>query len=59
MDLTLGDDTEIVNKICIMVVTQGDGTPLCPTSFKEEDVVELGAGVGSGVPRGCAVALRC
>ena len=41
MDLTVGDDTEIANQICILIATQGDGTLLCPSSFKEEHAVEL------------------
>ena len=52
LDQTLGDDTEIANWICILVATQGDGTPLCPTSFKEEDVVELCIGLGQEHPEG-------
>ena len=41
IDPTLGDDTESVNWICMLVATHGKGTPLCSTSFKEEDVVKL------------------
>ena len=46
IDLTLGDDTKIGNQICILVATQGNGTPLCPSSFKEENTVELFVGLG-------------
>ena len=30
MDLTLGDDTEIPNCVCVLVATKGNGIPLCP-----------------------------
>ena len=46
MDLTLGNDTEIVTWICIMVTTWANGTPLGPTSFREEDLIELCVGLG-------------
>ena len=41
MDLTLGDDTEIANWICVLVATWGDGTLFSPTSFREDNVIEL------------------
>ena len=52
MDPTLGDDTEIVNQICVLVTSWGDGTPLCPTSCKEEDAVKLCVGLGQEHPAG-------
>ena len=52
MDLTLGDDIDIRNQICILVTTQGDSTPLGPSSFKEEDVVRLCIKLGQKHPEG-------
>ena len=52
MDMTLGEDNEIGNQICILVATQGNGTPLCPSSFKEEDAVSLCTGLGQEHPKG-------
>ena len=46
MDLTLGDDTEIPNQICILFTTQGDGTLLGPISFGKKDMIELCIGLG-------------
>ena len=57
IDLTLGDDTNIGNQICILFATQGAGTVLCPSSFKEENAVELCEGLGQEHPD-CAPALR-
>ena len=52
MDPTLHDDTEMANQICLLVVTQGDGTPLCPTFFNKEDAVKLCVGLGQEHPEG-------
>ena len=52
MDLTLGDDTVIANWICKLVATREDGTPLGPTSFGKEDVIELCVGLGQEHPEG-------
>ena len=52
MDLTLCDDTDIGNRICILVATQGDVTPLNPSSFQEESVIELCMGLGQEHPEG-------
>ena len=49
MYLTLDDDTTIVNWICILVATRGDGT-LGPTFFGEEDTVEVCVGLGQEHP---------
>ena len=45
-DLTLGNENEIVNPMCILAATQGDGTLLYPDSFQKEDTVELYVGLG-------------
>ena len=44
-DLTLGDDDKIANQICMLVATHTDGTPLCPTSFYQEDAVAMCEGL--------------
>ena len=51
MDPTLGNNTKIANQFCIMVTTQGDGTPLGPTSFGE-GMIELCIGFGQEYPAG-------
>ena len=52
MDLILGNEMDIGSQICILVATHGDTTPLCPSSFKEEDVLMLWIGVGQEHPEG-------
>ena len=50
MDPTLCNDINIGIQICILVVTWDNSTPLCPRSFKEEDVVMLCIGLGQEHP---------
>ena len=45
-NLTLGNEHEIANHICILVATQSDGTPFPHYSFQEEDLMELCMGLG-------------
>ena len=45
-DLILGDEHEMVNHVCILAATQGDGNLLCSDSFQEKDLVELSVGLG-------------
>ena len=45
-DPTLGNDHDLVNCICILVATHGDGTLFSHDSFQEEDLVELWVGLG-------------
>ena len=52
MDPALGDDNDIGNQICVLVTTHGDGTLLGSRSFKEQDVVEVCAGLGQENPKG-------
>ena len=52
MDLTLCCDIDIGNQICVLVATQGDGTPLNPSFFKEQNVVELCIRLGLEHPEG-------
>ena len=51
-DLTLGDDDEIANQICMLVTTHVDGTTLCPTLFHQEDMVAMCEGLGQECPKG-------
>ena len=51
-DLTLGDELQIVNHICILAATQGDGTLFHPNSFQEEDLFKLCIGLGQAHPEG-------
>ena len=52
MDLALGDNTKIANQICLLVTTCGDGTPLGPTPFGEEDTIKVCIGLGQEHPEG-------
>ena len=52
VDPTLGDEIDVGNWICVLVVTQCNDIPLCPSSFKEKDVVTLCVGVGQEHPEG-------
>ena len=45
-DSILGDECKIVNHICILVATHGDGTPFSHDFFQEEDLVDLCVGLG-------------
>ena len=51
-DLTVGDEPEIVNCICILAATKGDGTPCHSDTFQEEDMVKLCTGLGQVHPEG-------
>ena len=52
LDLTLGDDTVIAIHICVVIASWGSGTLLDPTSFREEDAIELCIGLGQGYLKG-------
>ena len=45
-DSTLDDELEIVNWICVLVATQGDGILFSPDSFQEEEAIKLCIGLG-------------
>ena len=51
-DKVPGDELELANLICILVATQGDGTPFHQNSFQEEDMVKLYVGLGQVHPKG-------
>ena len=51
-DHTLGDDSKLLNHICVLGIARGDGTPLDATSVQEEDIVELCVEVGQVPPKG-------
>ena len=51
-DLTLGDEFEIVNCICILAATQCNGILFCPNSVHEEDMVKLSIDLGQVHPEG-------
>ena len=48
----LGNDAVIATWICILITTWGDGSPLDPTSFGEEDAIGLCVGLGQEHPEG-------
>ena len=45
-DYTLGDETKLLNCMCVQVLARGDGTPFHAASIQEEDIVELCVEVG-------------
>ena len=51
-DPTLGNVHNLVNCICTLVATQGNGTLFSPNSFQEEDLVELCVSLGQAHPDG-------
>ena len=57
MDPTLCNDIDIGNQICILVATQGNSTLLNPSSFKEDNAVELCIGLGQEHPEGVCLLL--
>ena len=48
-DCSVGDDSELLNHMCILVIARDDGTPSDTTSIQEEDIVELCQG-GTDTP---------
>ena len=36
-----GDEVELPNCMCVLVLTRGDGTPFDAASIQEEDIVEI------------------
>ena len=46
LDPTLNDDAVIATPICILITTWDNGTPFDPTSFGQEDAIELCVGLG-------------
>ena len=51
-DPTLGNNDEIANQICMLVTTHANGTPLCPTSFHQEDAAVMWEKLGWEHPKG-------
>ena len=56
-DLTLGDDHEIANHICILAATLGDGTQLHPDCYQEKDIVRLCVDFSQVYPEGVQMLL--
>ena len=49
-DQTLGNDLHIVDHMCVLTITRGDGTPFDADSL-QEDTVELCVNVGQAHPK--------
>ena len=49
---TLGDNSELLNCMCVLVIASSDGTLIDATSVWEEDIVELCVEVGKTYPKG-------
>ena len=48
----LSNNAVILNQIGLLIVTQDNGTLLDPTSFREEDAIEVCVGLGQEHPEG-------
>ena len=57
IDATLGNAIDVGNQICVLVTTQCYDTPLCPSSFREEDVIKLCIEVGQDNLEGVLTAI--
>ena len=47
-----GDEVELLNHMCVLVLTSGDGTPFNVASIQEEDIIELCVERGQTHPKG-------
>ena len=47
-----GDEVELLNHMCVLVLTRGDGTPFDATSIQEEDIIELCVEMEETHPKG-------
>ena len=50
-DHTPGEDSKLLNCMCVLAIARVDGTPLDATSIQEEDIVELCVEVGQAHPK--------
>ena len=48
----IGDETKLLNCMCILVLAKGNDTPFNATSIQEENIVELCIEVGQAHPKG-------
>ena len=51
-DHTLGNEAELLNCMCTLLLAKGNGTPFNATSMQEEDIIELCVEVGQTHPKG-------
>ena len=49
---TLGDESKLLNHMCVLILARGDGTPIDTTCIQEEDIIELCVEVGQTHPKG-------
>ena len=47
-----GDETELLNQICVLLLTRSDGTLFETASIQEEDITELCVEMGQTYPKG-------
>ena len=47
-----GDEVELLNCMCVLVLTRSDGTLFNATSIQEEDIIELWIQLGQTHPKG-------
>ena len=50
---TLGNESELLNHMCVLVLARGKGTPFNATSIQEDDIIELSVEVGKHTPKVC------
>ena len=51
-DHTLGNDSKLLNYMCVLAIASDDGTPFNAASVHEEDIIELCVKVGQAHPKG-------
>ena len=51
-DQTPSNEVDLLNSVCILVLTRGDGTPFDDASIQEEDMIEICLWLGHTHPRG-------
>ena len=52
-DHSLGDDSELLNHMCVLAIARDDGTPFDATSIQEKNIIELCVEVGWAHPKVC------
>ena len=52
-DQILNDKVDLLNSMCILVLTRGNGTPFNATSIQEEDIIEICVWLGHEPPKVC------
>ena len=51
-DCILDNEVELLNEMCVLLLTRGDGTPFDVASLQEEDLIQLCIDMGQTHPKG-------